>query len=149
MVQVPPGSTNLQWYESSLRVLKLALATYAADDYFTANGTFAHSTDGRAVLASAPQPINIGTTIRGLPAATGMSQGDIEKRTGLLRCYLSRVENGHTVPSLDTLQKIAGALEMPLSQFFCRQPVNGKPPALAERRRHPVSHADSALRSAT
>jgi transcriptional regulator with XRE-family HTH domain len=47
-----------------------------------------------------------------------LSQGDIEKRTGLLRCYLSRVENGHTVPSLDTLSKIAGALELPLSQFF-------------------------------
>ena len=47
-----------------------------------------------------------------------MSQGDIEKRTGLLRCYLSRVENGHTVPSLDTLAKIAGAMDLPLSQFF-------------------------------
>ena len=47
-----------------------------------------------------------------------MSQGDIEKRTGLLRCYLSRVENGHTIPSLDTLSKIAGAMELPLSQFF-------------------------------
>ena len=47
-----------------------------------------------------------------------MSQGDIEKRTGLLRCYLSRVENGHTVPSLDTLSKIAGVMEVPLAQFF-------------------------------
>ena len=48
-----------------------------------------------------------------------MSQGDIEKRTGLLRCYLSRVENGHTIPSLDTLSKIAGAMELPLSQILC------------------------------
>ena len=47
-----------------------------------------------------------------------MSQGDIEKKTGLLRCYLSRVENGHTVPSLDTLSKIALALDLPISQFF-------------------------------
>ncbi len=47
-----------------------------------------------------------------------MSQGDIEKRTGLLRCYLSRVENGHTVPSLDTLARIASAMEIPLAQFF-------------------------------
>lgn len=47
-----------------------------------------------------------------------MSQGDIEKRTGLLRCYLSRVENGHTVPSLETLQKIARALDLQLSEFF-------------------------------
>jgi len=70
------------------------------------------------VPAPEPAPINIGVTIRSFRLQRGMSQGDIEKRTGLLRCYLSRVENGHTVPSLDTLQKIAGALEMPLSQFF-------------------------------
>src|SRR6266704_5616274 len=62
--------------------------------------------------------MNIGTTIRGYRLQKGMSQGDIEKRTGLLRCYLSRVENGHTIPSLDTLAKIAGAMELPLAQFF-------------------------------
>ena len=56
--------------------------------------------------------MNIGTTIRGYRLQKGMSQGDIEKRTGLLRCYLSRVENGHTVPSLETLQKIARALDL-------------------------------------
>lgn len=62
--------------------------------------------------------MNIGETIRSYRLQKGMSQGDIEKRTGLLRCYLSRVENGHTVPSLDTLAKIASAMELPLSQFF-------------------------------
>jgi transcriptional regulator with XRE-family HTH domain len=62
--------------------------------------------------------MKIGITIRGYRLQKGLSQGDIEKRTGLLRCYLSRVENGHTVPSLDTLAKIAGALELPLSQLF-------------------------------
>jgi len=62
--------------------------------------------------------MNIGDTIRNFRLQKGMSQGDIEKRTGLLRCYLSRVENGHTVPSLDTLSKIAGAMELPLSHFF-------------------------------
>src|SRR5258708_10621698 len=64
--------------------------------------------------------INIGETIRNYRLQKGMSQGDIEKRTGLLRCYLSRVENGHTIPSLDTLSKIAGAMELPLSQFFAK-----------------------------
>ena len=68
--------------------------------------------------AEAPAPIDIGATIRGFRLQLGLSQGDIEKRTGLLRCYLSRVENGHTVPSLETLQKIAAALDVPLSQFF-------------------------------
>jgi transcriptional regulator with XRE-family HTH domain len=62
--------------------------------------------------------MNIGETIRSYRLQKGMSQGDIEKRTGLLRCYLSRVENGHTVPSLDTLSKIATAMDLPLSQFF-------------------------------
>ncbi len=62
--------------------------------------------------------MKIGITIRGYRLQKGLSQGDIEKRTGLLRCYLSRVENGHTVPSLDTLAKIAGALELPLAQLF-------------------------------
>lgn len=74
-----------------------------------------------------PAPINIGVTIREFRLQRGMSQGDIEKRTGLLRCYLSRVENGHTVPSLETLQKIAGALELPLSQFFADDPVRDMP----------------------
>src|ERR1700735_3480566 len=62
--------------------------------------------------------MNIGETIRNFRLQRSMSQGDIEKRTGLLRCYLSRVENGHTIPSLDTLAKIAGAMELPLAQFF-------------------------------
>ena len=73
--------------------------------------------------ASLPEPEeplarNIGSTIRGYRLEKGMSQGDIEKRTGLLRCYLSRVENGHTIPSLETLQKIAKALNLQLSEFF-------------------------------
>ncbi len=70
--------------------------------------------------------MNIGETIRTFRLQKGMSQGDIEKRTGLLRCYLSRVENGHTIPSLDTLAKIAGAMELPLAQFFAGDaPDNG------------------------
>src|SRR5258706_9254714 len=53
-----------------------------------------------------------------LREAKKLSQGDIEKRTGLLRCYVSRVENGHTVPSLETLEKLARAYEVPLYQIF-------------------------------
>jgi transcriptional regulator with XRE-family HTH domain len=62
--------------------------------------------------------MKIGTTIRTYRLQKGLSQGDIEKKTGLLRCYLSRVENGHTVPSLDTLSKIAEALDLSIAQFF-------------------------------
>jgi len=69
--------------------------------------------------------MNIGETIRNFRLQKGMSQGDIEKRTGLLRCYLSRVENGHTIPSLDTLAKIAAAMEINLAQFFEDRNDNG------------------------
>ena len=60
----------------------------------------------------------IGDRLRELRETKQLSQGDIEKRTGLLRCYLSRVENGHTVPAIETLEKMARALEVPMYQLF-------------------------------
>jgi transcriptional regulator with XRE-family HTH domain len=60
----------------------------------------------------------IGERIRLLREQKTLSQGDIEKRTGLLRCYISRVENGHTVPAIETLEKLARAMEVPLYQLF-------------------------------
>jgi len=49
----------------------------------------------------------ISDRLRALREEKKLSQGDIEKRTGLLRCYISRVENGHTVPAIETLEKMA------------------------------------------
>ena len=60
----------------------------------------------------------IGDRLRLLRETKKLSQGDIEKRTGLLRCYISRVENGHTVPAIETLEKLARAMEIPLYQLF-------------------------------
>ncbi|PYK92733.1 MAG: transcriptional regulator [Verrucomicrobia bacterium] len=60
----------------------------------------------------------IGDRLREMREGKKLSQGDIEKRTGLLRCYISRVENGHTVPAIETLEKMARALEVPLYQLF-------------------------------
>ena len=60
----------------------------------------------------------IGRRLRELRESKNLSQGDIERRTGLLRCYTSRVENGHTVPSVETLEKMARALEVPLHLLF-------------------------------
>jgi transcriptional regulator with XRE-family HTH domain len=56
----------------------------------------------------------IGDRLRELREGKNLSQGDIEKRAGLLRCYISRVENGHTVPAIETLEKLARAFEFPL-----------------------------------
>jgi transcriptional regulator with XRE-family HTH domain len=60
----------------------------------------------------------IGTRLRKLREDKKLSQGDIEERTGLLRCYISRVENGHTIPSIETLERLSSALEIPLYQLF-------------------------------
>jgi transcriptional regulator with XRE-family HTH domain len=60
----------------------------------------------------------IGERLRALREEKKFSQGEVEKRTGLLRCYISRVENGHTVPSVETLEKFARALEVPMYQLF-------------------------------
>jgi transcriptional regulator with XRE-family HTH domain len=60
----------------------------------------------------------IGDQLRELREAKELSQGDIEKRPGLLRCYIARVENNHTVPAVNTLDKLARALEVPMYQLF-------------------------------
>jgi transcriptional regulator with XRE-family HTH domain len=60
----------------------------------------------------------IGDRLRALRIEKKFSQGEVEKRTGLLRCYLSRVENGHTIPSVETLEKWARALEVPPYVLF-------------------------------
>lgn len=60
----------------------------------------------------------IGERIRQLREQKGLSQGDIEKSSGLLRCYISRVEHGHTVPALETLERFAAALDVPLYRLF-------------------------------
>jgi len=76
----------------------------------------------------------IGDRLKDLRESKNMSQGEIEKRTGLLRCYTSRVENGHTVPAIETLEKMAAALEVPLYQLFYEAdgpPVSMKPSKLA------------------
>ena len=63
-----------------------------------------------------------------------LSQGDIEKRTGLLRCYISRVENGHTVPAIETIEKLARAMEVPVYQIFYDGEEPPKVPNLAKRK---------------
>src|SRR6202795_3909888 len=62
------------------------------------------------------------------------SQGDIKKRTGLLRCYISRVENGHTVPAIETLEKMARALEVPMYRLFYDGEEPPKLPNLPKRK---------------
>jgi transcriptional regulator with XRE-family HTH domain len=76
----------------------------------------------------------IGKQIRQLRQMRKLSQGDIEETTGMLRCYISRVENGHTVPSLETLERFASALGVPLYQLFCENGNAPETPNLTPRK---------------
>jgi transcriptional regulator with XRE-family HTH domain len=89
------------------------------------NGVGVQISAARNWSQSAPSAYNspgehmvIGERLKSLREQKNMSQGDIEKNTGLLRCYISRVENGHTVPSVETLEKIARALAVPMYRLF-------------------------------
>jgi transcriptional regulator with XRE-family HTH domain len=76
----------------------------------------------------------IGDRLRALREEKNLSQGDIEKKTGLLRCYVSRVENGHTVPNVETLEKMARALEIPMYKLFYNGEEPPKLPNLLKRK---------------
>ena len=76
----------------------------------------------------------IGDRLRALREDKKFSQGDVEKRTGLLRCYISRVENGHTVPAVETLEKFARALEVPMYEMFYDGEEPPKLPNLPKRK---------------
>ncbi len=77
----------------------------------------------------------IGDRIRVIREAKNLSQGDIEERCGLFRVYISRVENGHLVPSLETLEKLARALQVPLYQLFYEGKKRPRPPHLPKGKR--------------
>jgi len=76
----------------------------------------------------------IGERLRALREEKKFSQGEVEKRTGLLRCYISRVEHGHTVPAVETLEKFARALEVPMDQLFYDGDGPPKLPNLPKRK---------------
>ena len=78
--------------------------------------------------------MNIGDRLRTLRELKKFTQGEVEKRTGMLRTYLSRVENGHTVPSVETLEKFARALEVPMYQLFYDGEEPPKLPNLLKRK---------------
>ncbi|HEV2382038.1 MAG TPA: helix-turn-helix transcriptional regulator [Terriglobia bacterium] len=64
--------------------------------------------------------MGVGARLRQLRQEKNLSQGDITETTGLARSYISRVEHGHTVPSVETLHRFAAALGVPLYKIFYR-----------------------------
>jgi transcriptional regulator with XRE-family HTH domain len=72
----------------------------------------------------------IGDRLRAFREYKALSQVDMEKRTGLFRYYISRVENGHTIPTLETLTRFARALEVPVFHLVYEEDGPYEPPVL-------------------
>ena len=81
----------------------------------------------RAVSHGVRTSAFLGARLRALREQKGFSQGDMEQRSGLLRCYISSVEHSHTVPSVDTLEKMARALDVPLYCLFYKGELDRQP----------------------
>jgi transcriptional regulator with XRE-family HTH domain len=78
--------------------------------------------------------MEIGPRLRELREGKHLTQGDIENKTGLLRCYISRVEKGHTIPNVETLEKFARALKIPLYRLFTDRETANVPKLLTAKR---------------
>ena len=71
--------------------------------------------------------MTLGERLKEFRLTQHLSQGDIQTRSGLMRCYVSRVENGHTIPALGTLEKWTNGINIPLYQLFYDGPSNVTP----------------------
>jgi len=81
--------------------------------------------------------VSIGQRIRTIRTQKGITQGDISRSTGMRRGYISRVEHGHTVPSVETLHRFAAALDIPMYRFFCT--VRDQPAPVAAGGKSPLT----------
>jgi len=62
--------------------------------------------------------VAIGREVRSFRKAKGTTVSELSESTGLSIGMLSKIENGNTSPSLQTLQTLANALSVPLTSFF-------------------------------
>jgi transcriptional regulator with XRE-family HTH domain len=62
--------------------------------------------------------INIGKRIRELRMQRGLSQRDVQHSTNMMAAHVSRVELGHTTPSLETVERLAALFGVPLHEMF-------------------------------
>ena len=87
--------------------------------------------------------MDIGKRLRELREAKGLTQRDIEELSGLLRDYVSKIENGHSTPTLQVLERWAKALDVELYQLFVVG--DGQPEAAESPERIPIGAQERTL----
>lgn len=59
-----------------------------------------------------------GLAIISLRRAAGISQEEFARKANIDRCYMSSIENGKRQVSITIIQRIADALDVPISRLF-------------------------------
>lgn len=62
--------------------------------------------------------VDVGSRLRALREERALSMRALARKSGLSANALSMIERGKTSPSVSTLYKLAGALELPITTFF-------------------------------
>jgi len=78
------------------------------------------------ILGKDAYSINVGVQLRNLREERGISMRMLAKMSGLSANALSMIERGLTSPSVSTLNKLAAAMEVPITAFFHQEPMRQK-----------------------
>ncbi len=78
------------------------------------------------ILGREAVSMDVGARLRSLREERGVSMRALARRSGLSANALSMIERGLTSPSVSTLHKLSGALEVPITAFFREEPPRSK-----------------------
>jgi transcriptional regulator with XRE-family HTH domain len=95
--------------------------------------------DGRGTL------MKLGKRIQDLRRRRGLTTGELAARVQVTSGFISQLEHSKTDPSLQTLQRVAAALQVPLSYLLLDDEI--KPQVIRKGERHVVHLGDGGLRA--
>lgn len=78
--------------------------------------------------------MNLGKKIRRMRQARGLTAVELAKRARVTTAFISQLEHSHTVPSLQTLQRIAAVLGVSLTYFVLEEHL--QPQVVRQWERH-------------
>lgn len=104
-----------------------------------------------APIESDASDLALGNRIRAARGRRGLSLGELASTAGVSKSLVSQIERGIAAPSIDTVRRLASALQLPVFSLFMEEPDNGMVVRRGERRvvRYPGSGATREILSPT
>jgi DNA-binding XRE family transcriptional regulator len=103
---------------ASGRSFELSAATLALAPVPTASSSGQVAAASPQLALSSIDGTKLGTRIRELRLAAGLTQAELARRTGIHRPNIARVEAGRHTPSLETLARLAAAIGVPTASVL-------------------------------